>query len=85
MALRRAAHLDTMYQELPLPDRFQAARDDGFDAVELWSWEDRDLAAVRAAADRAGICASALTTRRTTIKAARRCSPSPMTVRRRTR
>lgn len=55
MALRRAAHLDTMYQELPLPDRFQAARDDGFDAVELWSWEDRDLAAVRAAADRAGI------------------------------
>lgn len=35
MALRRAAHLDTMYQELPLPDRFQAARDDGFDAVEL--------------------------------------------------
>ena len=35
MALLRSAHLDTMYQELPLPERFQAARNDGFDAVEL--------------------------------------------------
>ena len=55
MALLRSAHLDTMYQELPLPERFQAARDDGFDAVELWSWQGRDLPALRAAADRAGI------------------------------
>ena len=51
MALLRSAHLDTMYQELPLPERFQAARDDGFDAVELWSWQGRDLPALRAAAD----------------------------------
>ena len=55
MALLRSAHLDTMYQELPLPERFQAAWDDGFDAVELWSWQGRDLPALRAAADRAGI------------------------------
>ena len=55
MKLRRSACIDTLYLELPFLDRFQAAKEDGFDAVELWSWEDRDLAAVRAAADRAGI------------------------------
>ena len=44
-----------MYAELPFLDRFQAAKDDGFDFVEFWSWTDKDLGAVRDAAERAGI------------------------------
>ena len=55
MKLRRSACIDTLYLELPFLDRFQAAKEDGFDAVEFWSWADRDLSAVKAAADRAGI------------------------------
>ena len=55
MKLKRCACIDPMYAELPFLDRFQAARDDGFDSVEFWSWADRDLGAVRAAAGRAGI------------------------------
>ena len=38
--------IDTLYLELPFLDRFQAAKEDGFDAVEFWSWADRDLSAV---------------------------------------
>lgn len=55
MKLQRCACIDPMYTELPFLDRFQAAKDDGFSFVEFWSWADRDLNAVRAAAERAGI------------------------------
>lgn len=44
-----------MYSELPFLDRFQAARDDGFDFVEFWGWTDKDLDAVKAAAEKAGV------------------------------
>ena len=40
MKLRRSACIDTLYLELPFLDRFQAAKEDGFDAVEFWSWAD---------------------------------------------
>ena len=44
-----------MYSEIPFLDRFQAAKDDGFEFVEFWSWTDKDLDAVKAAAEAAGI------------------------------
>lgn len=44
-----------MYRELPFLERFQAAKNDGFDFVEFWSWTDKDLDAVKAAAESAGI------------------------------
>ena len=40
------------------PDRFQAAKDDGFEAVEFWDWRIRDLDATREAAQKAGIAIS---------------------------
>ena len=55
MSLQKCACIETLYTELPFLDRFQAAKDDGFDFVEFWSWEDKDLDAVRAAARQAGI------------------------------
>ena len=36
-----------MYSEIPFLDRFQAAKDDGFEYVEFWSWTDKDLDAVK--------------------------------------
>ena len=36
MALRKCACIDTLYTELDWLDRFQAAKDDGFEAVEFW-------------------------------------------------
>ena len=35
MALRKCACIDTLYTELDWLDRFQAAKNDGFEAVEL--------------------------------------------------
>ncbi len=55
MKLKRSACIEPMYSEIPFLDRFQAAKDDGFDFVEFWSWTDKDLDAVKAAAEKAGI------------------------------
>lgn len=46
----RSACIEPMYYEIPFLDRFQAAKDDGFEYVEFWSWTDKDLDAVKAAA-----------------------------------
>lgn len=58
MKLRKCACIETMYTEIPFMERFEAAKRDGFDFVEFWSWEDKDLAAVKNAAVQAdiGIC-----------------------------
>ena len=50
MNLRKCACIETLYTELPFLSRFRAAAEDGFDAVEFWSWTDKDLSAVKAAA-----------------------------------
>lgn len=59
MGLKRCACIETMYGEAAFLDRFQAAKDDGFDFVEFWSWADKDLDAVKAAAGRVGISIAA--------------------------
>ena len=55
MPFQKSACIEPMYSELPFLDRFQAAKEDGFDFVEFWSWTDKDLDAVKAAAEKAGI------------------------------
>lgn len=58
MMIKHCACIDTLYTELPWLARFQAAKDDGFAAVEFWDWRIRDLEETRAAADKAGIIIS---------------------------
>ena len=55
MIFQKSACIETLYTELPFLERFRAAKADGFDFVEFWSWTDKDLAAVKAAADAAGV------------------------------
>ena len=55
MKFQKSACIEPMYSELPFLERFQAAKDDGFDFVEFWGWMDKDLDAVKAAAEKAGI------------------------------
>lgn len=55
MVFKTSACIEALYSELPFLERFQAAKKDGFDFVEFWSWTDKDLAAVKAAAESAGI------------------------------
>jgi len=58
MNLKRAACIEPMYAEIPFLDRFQAAKDDGFEFVEFWGWTDKDINAVKTAAEKAGIVIS---------------------------
>ena len=58
MSLAKCACIDTLYTELPWEERFQAANDDGFEAVEFWDWRIRDLDKTRKAAEKAGIVIS---------------------------
>lgn len=58
MSLTKCACIDTLYTELPWLERFQAAKDDGFGAVEFWDWRSRNLDATRKAAEGAGIVIS---------------------------
>ena len=55
MMFQKSACIETLYTELPFLERFRAAGADGFEFVEFWSWTDKDLAAVKAAADAAGV------------------------------
>ena len=53
--MKTSACIDALYGEIPFLDRFQAAKDDGFDAVEFWGWPEKDLNAVKEAAEKTGI------------------------------
>lgn len=55
MKFLKSVCIESMYTELPFLDRFRAAKEDGFDFVEFWSWTDKDLSAVRTAAEEAVI------------------------------
>lgn len=58
MSLRKCACIDTLYTELPWKERFQAAKEDGFAAVEFWDWRDKDLKDTKEAAESAEILIS---------------------------
>ena len=55
MNFQTSACIEPMYSEIPFLDRFAAAKRDGFDFVEFWGWTDKDLDAVKSAAEKAGI------------------------------
>ncbi len=55
MKFAKSACIEPLYSEIPFLERFQAAKDDGFEFVEFWSWTDKDLDAVKEAAEKAGI------------------------------
>ncbi|MDF1494954.1 TIM barrel protein [Caproiciproducens sp. CPB-2] len=59
LKLAKSACIEPMYAEIPFIDRFQAAKNDGFGFVEFWGWTDKDLDAVKAAAEKADIGISA--------------------------
>jgi hydroxypyruvate isomerase len=55
MKFAKCACIETLYTELPFSTRFEAAKKDGFEFVEFWSWTDKDIAAIKERASAAGI------------------------------
>ncbi|MDD2534413.1 MAG: TIM barrel protein [Eubacteriales bacterium] len=45
--LKRDIHIESLYTELAFEDRFAAAKNDGFDCVEFWGWDNKDLTSVK--------------------------------------
>ncbi len=41
--MKRSANIEVLYTELPWAERFQAAKNDGFEYVEFWNWDNKDL------------------------------------------
>ena len=45
--LKKDIHIESLYAEMPFEKRFAAAKADGFNAVEMWGWDDKDLSQVK--------------------------------------
>ncbi len=56
--MKVCANLETLYTEVPFIERFAKAKADGFESVEFWDYRDKDLDAVKEAAEKAGIVIS---------------------------
>lgn len=58
--LKRDIHIESLYTELPFEQRFAAAKQDGFDFVEMWGWDNKDLPAVKKLLDKHGLKLAAM-------------------------
>ena len=56
--MKCTACIETIFTELPWEERFMAAKKAGFDAVEFWSWTDKDLDQIKKLAEEADIVIS---------------------------
>ncbi|OZF00759.1 hydroxypyruvate isomerase family protein [Rhodococcoides fascians] len=45
--MKTSPNLSLLWQELPFAERFHAARDRGFEAIEFWPWEDHAVVATK--------------------------------------
>ncbi|MBE6829994.1 MAG: AP endonuclease [Ruminococcaceae bacterium] len=45
--MKRSANLEVLYTELPWRERFSQAKRDGFDSIEFWDWDNKDLDEVK--------------------------------------
>ena len=46
--MKYSVNIEVIYKELPFAERFAAAKRDGFDYVEIWDWESKDLNELKA-------------------------------------
>ena len=53
--MKYAVNIEVIYRELPFAERFAAAKRDGFDYVEIWDWESKDLGELKDLCKRYGL------------------------------
>ena len=41
--MKYSVNIEVIYKEMPFAERFAAAKRDGFDYVEIWDWDSKDL------------------------------------------
>lgn len=53
--MKASVCIEMIYTELPFLERIEAAADQGFDAIEFWNWDNKDMPAIKEAVHSAGI------------------------------
>jgi len=53
--MKSSVCIEMIFTEVPFLERIDTAALAGFDAIEFWNWDNKDLPAVKAAVERAGI------------------------------
>lgn len=53
--MKSSACIEMLFTELPFVDRIAKAAESGFDAIEFWNWDNKDLGAIKDAVANAGI------------------------------
>ena len=53
--MKYSVNIEVIYKELPFAERFAAAKRDGFDYVEIWDWESKDLNELKALCGQYGL------------------------------
>ncbi|MEW6672747.1 MAG: TIM barrel protein [Thermodesulfobacteriota bacterium] len=45
--MKKSVCIEMLFTEVPFEDRFQCARESGFDYIEFWSWKDKDIQKIK--------------------------------------
>ena len=53
--IKSSVCIEMVFTEVPFLERIEQAATAGFDAIEFWNWDNKDLPAVKAAGEEAGI------------------------------
>ena len=53
--MKSSVCIEMIFTEYPFLERIDKAAEAGFDAIEFWNWDSKDLPAIKAAVDRTGL------------------------------
>ena len=53
--MKSSVCIEMVYLEYPFLERIEKAGEAGFDAIEFWNWDNKDLPAIKAAVQKAGV------------------------------
>jgi len=53
--MKASVCIEMIYTEVPFLDRIKKAADQGFDAIEFWNWDNKDMPTVKKTAEEFGI------------------------------
>jgi hydroxypyruvate isomerase len=53
--MKASVCIEMIFTEYPFLERIEKAAEAGFDAVEFWNWDNKDLPAIKAAVEKAGL------------------------------
>ncbi len=53
--MKASVCIEMIYTEFPFLDRIKIAKDQGFDAIEFWNWDNKDMGAIKETVEEVGI------------------------------